>query len=120
MSAAEVNIPLLRKAVEWAEAEAVKPDGEFCAWRQGEWRTDMKCGTVYCIAGFVAQTVDQRYATANTVEDVHVSQFAAEALGLTLGGCGLDGCTCEVHLFDGANTIEDVRRIAESLAGERL
>jgi hypothetical protein len=71
-----VNIPLLRKAVEWAEAEAAKPP-ELCEWRQTYWVTPAseveaamwgiwadsrsavevgrapECGTCYCVAGYV-------------------------------------------------------------------
>lgn len=133
MSAAEVNIPLLRKAVEWAEAEAAKPPGQ-CLWLQAEWMTfpedhksehswsaglreenglTAECGTTHCIAGWIGATMgdgfDRNWVNA---EGVAVEEFAAEALGLS---------RCDaMALFRGTNTIEDVRRIAESLAGEPL
>jgi hypothetical protein len=112
----EVNIPLLRKAVEWAEAEAAKPRAE-CQWYQRFWVTPAvcvgrDCGTCFCIAGYVGQALDARYADGDWVDDVHVSEFACEALGL-------DGGAMEL-LFCGVNTIKDVRRIAEEIAGERL
>lgn len=116
-----VNIPLLRKAIEWAEAEAAKPAGEFCAWNQGAFIMQTACGTAFCIAGYVGQIVDPRYAQAERVDDVPVGQAAVEALGIPVeDGCRDPGCTCGVPLFSATNTIEDVRRIAESLAGERL
>jgi hypothetical protein len=129
----EVNIPLLRKAVEWAEAEAAKP-APLREWEQNFWylppevraerlekRGDdfterereayqkaPECGTCYCIAGYVASQLGHDFSTSGwEVEDV-----AAEALGLDLDQSD--------DLFDGRNTIEDVRRIAEEIAGERL
>lgn len=130
----EVNIPLLRKAVEWAEAEAAKPVVES-QWLQESWSmspeekahaiatqeglTDLPayvervqelipvCGTAYCIAGWI-----QLHLEGEVSEEA--ADVAAEALGI-------DGYwLADTHLFDSANTIEDVRRIAESLAGERL
>lgn len=119
----EVNIPLLRKAVEWAEAEAAKP-AELCEWVQADYRVEPAraqsmydkapgCGTCYCIAGFVGAQLDARYTQKNLVDGVHVNEFAAKALGINLTEADND-------LFHEDNTIEDVRRIAEELAGERL
>ena len=60
MTDRQVNIPLLRKAVEWAEAEAAKPP-ELCEWEQGFWwvppgsevREDLaradECGTCFVL-----------------------------------------------------------------------
>lgn len=130
MTEPTVNIPLLRKAVEWAEAEAAKPV-ELCQWEQGVWQTTPEtqvwarnrlidkpqindqwviraaaktedCGTCYCIAGYV-----------EVLHDLPArGDKAAELLGISRGAA--------FSLFDGDNTIEDVRRIAESIAGERL
>ena len=129
-----VNVPLLRKAVEWAEAEAAKPP-ELCEWeqrlyvlptvetasadliaefgglerlaeeRQRHGRSE-DCGTCYCVAGYVASLSGQEFGYHEA--DV----IAAEALGL-------DGYEAS-SLFDARNTIEDVRRIAEEIARERL
>jgi hypothetical protein len=112
MTDREVNIPLLRKAVEWAEAEAAKPAIDS-QWVQGLWVSNPSdvaeeliedtpldewsgtqyrqavaaiapehCGTAYCIAGNVGQSLDARYATTDVVENVHVAHFAANALGI--------------------------------------
>ena len=128
MTETSVNIPLLRKAVEWAEAEAAKPF-ELCEWRQAMWVTTFdedatrkwkfiaqrttrealgkapECGTCYCIAGYVVAAVDGRE---------HVSLSTEERAAQLLGLPG------HSDLFDAVNTIEDVRRIAEDIAGERL
>ena len=116
-----VNIPLLRKAVEWAEAEAAKPP-ELCEWEQNYYSVDphkhripisrpatgeritkaAECGTCYCIAGYVS-VMAGKVATAEN----------AQAL------LGLDDDDAYA-LFHFENTIEDVRRIAEDIAGERL
>lgn len=120
MSERQVNVPLLRKAVEWAEGEAAKPP-ELCEWWQGMWVTEPKdfaietvfgmpkkapeCGTCYCIAGYICEVLGLDTKRGYT-------EPSAEALGI-------DGDRAE-DLFHGGNTIEDVRRIAEGIAGERL
>jgi hypothetical protein len=110
----QVNIPLLRKAVEWAEAEATKPPTRRLWW-QGDYRMETACGTAFCIAGYVGQMLDDRYAETTFVDGTHVADFAAEALGIDADCAdGVDG------LFSSNNSIEDVRRIAEEIAGERL
>ena len=131
MTEPTVNVPLLRKAVEWAEAEAAKP-AELCEWEQGAWSTTAEdvawargfladgerapawvsriaeksddCGTCFCIAGFINAQHGNRPSDYKA---------AAELLGLPVGIDVPD-------LFKPSNTIEDVRRIAESIAGERL
>jgi len=141
VSMSEVNIPLLRKAVEWAEAEAAKPI-ELSRWEQGvyvstpedqrdaveelKWGRNSgtterlaskspECGTCYCIAGYVAQAVDPRFEDRDSIDEpefITARTVATEALRLDFTQAG--------YLFDGGNTIEDVRRIAESIAGESL
>lgn len=146
MTETEVNIPLLRKAVEWAEAEAARPF-EVTEWLQTSWVTTPltrakglaerdydygspewmaeaerllpECGTAYCIAGFVAQSIDSAYASSHVPNDkMHVAEFAAKALGIDPPECNWG--PQEGHLFHTTNTVADVRRIAEDIAGERL
>lgn len=119
----EINIPLLRKAVEWVEEQDAKPY-ENRQWHQSQWRTPAKvaasvygkaadCGTCYCVAGYVAELVGTEWNTVNWVQSTDgrlAHDIAAEALGLTATG----------RLFDGDNTAADVRRIAEDLTGEKL
>lgn len=145
-----VNVPLLRKAIEWAEAEAAKPPPQS-EWHQGGWKcrprahamllaeeecigeygVDVKrwnavteqllpdCGTSYCVAGYVTMVVhgmkfDNDWYDAND----HVAAIAADLLGIEPPGCRQR--PEKGHLFCAANTIQDLRRIAEDLAGERL
>lgn len=135
-----VNVPLLRKVVEWAEAESKKPEIDR-EWKQDLWittpaakafslfrdvcgvtvkATQVKqvaehCGTAYCIAGYIAQSVDARYVSESEVDGVDVSRVAARELGIEEDlACARGG------LFYGSNTIHDIRRIAEELAGEKL
>lgn len=138
MTDRQVNIPLLRKAVEWAEAEAVKPP-ELREWEQAFWsltpaQRDLRienqrlsgeqpedyydnlsreayykapeCGTCYCIAGYVA-----------AIEGVKASGW--ETAYVAEERLGLDSEDADA-LFSSTNTIADVRRIAEEIAGERL
>jgi hypothetical protein len=119
------NIPLLRKAVEWAEVEAKRPP-QIRQWYQATYtvpeedRIDMLnhepgCGTAYCIAGYVGALLDERFANAAMTDTMHVEDFATDALGLT------DRQAC--LLFSGGNSIEMVRQVAEQIAesvGEKL
>lgn len=110
----EVNVPLLRKAVEWAEVENALPNG---MWSQRFWAQQTECGTAYCIAGFVAQEMSDgidfwqgiRIASQcidpDSGDKVSISTFAAERLGLTLAESDA--------LFAASNTIEDVRDVFE-------
>lgn len=124
------NIPLLRKAVEWAEAEHARPGGG--AWLQELWAVDIDsanysiqwlsernvspaCGTAYCIAGWVLnETMPGGFTqqTANNMRYVSIVSKAANELGLTF-----DQGT---ELFADENSIETVRKSAEKFAGEEL
>lgn len=147
----EVNVPLLRKAVEWVEEQATRPPRES-EWAQNDWvsgpakrahrlvldayyesgmlidsygvdraiaQMEPHCGTAFCVAGWVAQELDERYLQSENVDGVHVSQFAAEALGIPYGTLEHTN-EVKVELFGGTNTAEDIRMIAENLAGEKL
>lgn len=139
----ELNIPLLRKAVEWAEAEDKKPPQES-EWDQLGWmmtpdqraflhgqdeyaeenQTSYKaCGTSYCIAGWICYAAGDefdeesadRMMHRNVIVDgklVPIAERAAELLGLSSND--------SQALFFASNSIEDVRRCAEELAGGPL
>lgn len=131
----EVNIPLLRKAVEWAEAEAQKPD-ELREWEQAYYsvptveqyrlndlgscgseadvvytrnqilRKSPECGACFCIAGYT------QYVTTGSLDHRTAFDAAQAALGITWNEAR--------ELFHANNTIGDVRRISEEIAGEKL
>ena len=136
----EVNIPLLRKMVEWVEEQDKLPVLER-EWEQGEWVTDDNnliaynttsygqrnmmrieanwCGTAYCIAGKIAadhmeadglHLLDNDFLVDESGKEMCISDYAADKLGVFY----------DSRLFDAANTAEDVRRIAEYIAGEPL
>lgn len=132
-----LNIDLLRECVEWAEKEDAK--GPFDShWNQGGWATPMRtvlahrglvvveqddapvCGTAYCIAGYAAaisgmtlpkrpDCLDRRMVAAKLpCVQPDFSEVGAALLGID-----------EVEartLFDGANTLERVKRIAAEIA----
>ncbi len=111
-----VNIPLLRKAVEWVEEQAALPTIDR-QWYQGAYRMEgllagRSCDTVMCVAGYVADLsgVGWRGNSDVTSEREYASDVAERLLGLPPGH----------RLFLGDNTAADVRRIAEGIAGERL
>lgn len=121
----KVNVPLLRKAVEWVEEQAALPV-ETRTWFQGDWVvTEARrlrdhghsagCGTSYCVAGWVASQAYPELADSQSAlvgdEVLYTSEVAAELLGLT---------SYDHTLFWGGNSAADIRRIAEELAGEKL
>jgi hypothetical protein len=81
------------------------------------------CGTAFCVAGYVGQMHDERYATREVVDGKHVSVFAAEQLGIDTS-THVNGLS-ERHpmshpLFAGSNSATMVRHYAEELAGGPL
>lgn len=128
----EVNVPLLRKAVEWVEAQdALGQDRS--EWLQSNWfsRFDVTglqtisndyCGTKACVAGYISEIEGWKpffrvgeHATSIVFKDSlegSAYDVAREALGLTLGEAD--------RLFDGSNSAHRVRVVAEEIAGERL
>ncbi len=132
MNLPTANIPLLRKAVEWAEAEAAKTDGSSL-WNQAAYAIATDCGTAFCIAGwtvanFAEGVTVQPYPTGygeqpgELVSVVHPDgrpvaweREAQQLLGLTDAEAW--------DLFEVDNDIHRVRDLAEQIAarvGERL
>jgi hypothetical protein len=129
-------IPLLRKGVEWAEAEAQKPWIERRWWQNAYFtsakslatslllRTNLKptqqkqeqiaahCGSCYCMAGWLGQELDPRYVENEFVDGVHVAEFVMKEMGFTRHEAS--------ELFSGTNSIQTVRYLAEQIAGEPL
>ena len=122
----EVNVPLLRKAVEWVEAQAELEVTER-QWMQGAWTVPEEhrvqqmnhapgCGTAYCVAGYIGQLLNEDYAQYDWAtldgEPMHVSDFAEKQLGLS----GRQAYT----LFEAGNSPERIRALAEEYAGGSL
>lgn len=119
------NLPLLRKVVEWAAAEAKKPavDSE---WYQEYYTTagtllERSCGTAYCIAGWVTRQVGGHIITPLAIDGDYEATAAMDLLGISAmdawGNEMIDG------LFDSMNSIDDIWRIAGDIArrhGEEL
>lgn len=129
------NVPYLRKIVEWVETEAKRTEDR--EWYQATWmspgneaQVDFSgqihfCDTACCVAGKVAllegwrpQTYNGDNSsgfTGNVIkgdETMHTSAVAQNALGLTQDQAD--------DLFEATNDAEDIRAIAEKIAGERL
>lgn len=111
-----VNIPLLRKAVEWVEEQDALPE-DTRQWMQDVWGLSeddrlmeyghsVGCGTAYCVGGKIAEDAGIDWSI----------QAAGHVAGDLLGLTGLQAD----ELFEPGNTAADIRRIAESIAGERL
>lgn len=135
----EPNIPLLRKAVEWVETESQK-DARVREWDQTHWifnrspqaRKMGACGTVYCVAGYVAhlegltkvrageewldpEAVRQRFDMTSLSLGVVMAEVAKRLLGITDEEADA--------LFNGKNDVYRIREIADAIAeraGEQL
>lgn len=134
----EVNIPLLRKVVEWVESQEALAFSKDRRWYQGAWfrkdrdadqavqdRNDPMCGTAMCVAGKVAFDAGWKpvyvdhggeylYADDATKGGVTkpIEEIAAAELGLPWEVAD--------ELFGADNTAEHIREIAEHIAGEAL
>lgn len=128
-----LNVDLLRRHVEWVEAQDGLPEGER-DWDQGYWlspkagsvdesveilrgRREWDCGTYRCLAGNIALEGGGRPASGSGVilpdgQLVWVEKYAAELLGIDRPELAI--------LFDSLNTAVDIRREAERLAGGPL
>jgi hypothetical protein len=124
----DFNLPLLRKAVEWAESEARKPETES-EWDQkhfgiaGE-EVGRTCGTAYCIAGWVSFQEGGHVIGASDIDGDGDARVAQDLLGITHEDAWGSGWPQnDAGLFEANNTIERVRAIAERIAlahGEEL
>lgn len=123
-----VNVPLLRKAVEWVESQPEVPrprhslhDHDEVYWDQEVWGRKQHCGTALCLAGYVtwlegwkpvASNSPRGGFTARDGETAYIPDLAVELLGITKQQSD--------ELFFGGNTAADIRSVAEKIAGEPL
>lgn len=122
----EFNLPLLRKAVEWAESEARKPQADS-EWYQDHFAVSgeaigRSCGTAYCIAGWIAHQAGSHRIELDSIDGDGSAMVAQELLGITHEDAWCGGFY-EGGLFAAGNSIEDVRLVAETIArryGEEL
>lgn len=109
----ELNVPLLRKQLEWADSENAKAKrGEKSEWAQTTW-----CGTSCCIAGHTVLDLGWTHegpagARKEGAVQQSVRAVAAGALGLTSFEADL--------LFDGANDIKTLWTHAERITGGEI
>jgi hypothetical protein len=123
----EFNLPLLRKAVEWAESEAAKPveESEWCQHHFAAAGQDLgrNCGTAYCIAGW---TVHEHAQGDHNLRPYSIDGDGSAGLAQELLGIDPDDAWGGIDnrgLFCASNTIENVRTVAERIArkyGEEL
>lgn len=126
MDGMNVNVPLLRKVVEWVE-EQEGLQGTEREWYQATWISRYNwCGTQMCVAGKIAIlegwtpvfTDSEHMATATVEKDgieENVETVALEALGVSR-----EIYWDKFYLFDGDLTAAQVRKQAEGLAGGPL
>jgi hypothetical protein len=120
------NIPLLRRVVKWAEAEAAKTDGA-CLWDQGSWAERTDCGTTYCIAGYTVLIALPQAEMREDEDECGLLNLYVDGERAWWGDIAASvlGITHEerLNLFAASNNIDDVRFFAEQIAeraGERL
>lgn len=121
----DFNLPLLRKAIEWAESEAIKPRAES-EWYQsyfaiGGEQIGRTCNTAYCVAGWIADQDGGHEIAEFSIDGTSEARVAQDLLGIASDDAW--GNFGERGLFNASNTIEDVREIAERIArryGEEL
>lgn len=141
-----VNVDLLRQGVEWVEEQAELPIKDQCWW-QGEWRSPgpdayppRTCGTTYCLAGYVCTAAGGRWVKDRTMfylrmEDADRGrtllyghddrpELPKRGLFVTAEGRARRLLGLAPHeadeLFRSSNSSEDVRRIAERIARQKL
>lgn len=98
-------------------------------WLQDDWAQRSPCGTTFCIAGHVArirmpegwsfkfkELYDENYDAAYTIGDHEatetISSFAADQLAISY--------TERDILFDGSNTLPEIKAIRDGLANGNL
>lgn len=123
----DVDVPLLRKVVEWAEVESSLPKDNR-TWDQTWWARETTCGTSMCLAGSIVALDGGEFnfhegfdgSVANTARmpdgtTCSVRDYARRQLGLTH--------TEAAHLFASENTIEEIKIFANVIlerADDRL
>lgn len=125
-----VNVPLLRKMVEWVEEQEKLTEGR--EWWQGFWATDTSrgtfielvdsksyCGTAFCVAGKLAYDDGWKPKWLPDGEAYEVTRDG-ETKEIAGVAAGLLGIAPDTRLFDANNTAAVIRRIAEDITGERL
>ncbi len=125
-----VNIPVLRKAVEWIEEQAKIPWRDR-VWDQTRWVGNQRtpdinldhiygatgvCGTTYCMAGYIAQSNGWTPVGMDAFWKDGVTKRAAviarEILNIERDDAGL--------LWFAPNDPVIIRERAEEIAGEKL
>lgn len=133
------NVALLKQTL--AHVEAHQAD-----WNQRQWitpadeREDPSCGTAYCFAGWAVALSGYKVERTGSVGigqlppevvyrlDAEDNIYQSGYVGGLAAGCGhvaavllgikALGSQDGEHLFDGYNTLDDLRRIVAELCGE--
>lgn len=124
-------IPLLRKGVEWVE-EQDKLDPKIREWMQSEWTITsefrvsehghpVECGTGRCLAGYLGYQIDPAAFKDDWVHPEtgeYVDTYVQRVM--EIDDSGYEEGDIYHDLWAGDNTAEDIRRIAEEIAGQKL
>ncbi len=114
----ELNIPLLRKTMEYIEANPLE-------WDQSSWASNTPCGTTMCFAGTAAflagadlmldlPGVSGSEACKTPEGDfLAIDEYARQQLGLTAS-------QADRIFYSDPHNPQDMRRVVEHTIGEKL
>jgi hypothetical protein len=110
----ELNVPLLRKTMEYIEAHPQE-------WDQDEWVAKGSCGTTMCFAGTAAYLmgavmdprVDVSMCTLPDGSSKNIEWYAAEQLGLTVA-------QARAIFYSSVEDPRHMREVVELVVGEKL
>lgn len=115
----ELNIPLLRKTIEYIEEH---PD----EWAQDTWASKTNCGTTMCFAGTAAFLAGATWLWGEGVDDYEsvgciapdgtrhtIENYATEELGLSVR-------QADYIFYSSPKDVAEMRHIVEFAIGEKL
>lgn len=119
----KVNLPLLRKGVEWVIAQDQLPLS-IREWNQEFWRVsgdeiNRECGTAYCLAGYVCEVSNVTWmTTSDDVMDAHLVNVNGDVVYASDQAQNLLNIDPDVaeSLFHFMNSASDIVRIARIIA----
>jgi hypothetical protein len=134
----DVDVPLLRKGVEWVLAESERSTDER-SWFQRWWRTrrvneqGQACGTALCLAGYICEMDPSWEWRDETLRHDFGPPVRSELVKMSAHQAGPNGDTAGVHasrllgltydeanaLFHESNTAETIRSLAREICESR-
>jgi hypothetical protein len=110
----ELNIPLLRKTMEYIEAHPEK-------WDQGDWVSfGPTCKTTMCFAGTAAYLAGAVMVPGD-IERCTLPDGSRESIpGYAIEQLGLSDAQADAIFYSGPNSPRELRELVEDVIGEKL